>query len=260
MSAACSRLREEAADLAALGEDHPRRAAAVAHARGCPGCAGALREAERLHDLLGEAIAGPGAAGGSPEEPWARASAPGPAAVAERLAAELRRESRRRAWAGAAAAVAVAGLVLVAASHLESAPVNVAIAALVLAAALALALAARRGRGAAALVAVGVALVAALGSGRGALLSPSVGLHCLATEVAAGAVVVASVALALRGSATRLGRSAAATAAAGALAAAAALQLACPVVTELPHQLAFHLGGVAAVAAGVWAAFRRLAA
>ena len=256
MSATCSRLCEEAAELAALEEDHPRRAAAAAHARGCPGCAGALREADRLRDLLGVVIAGPG----SPEGAWARGLAPGPAAVAERLAAELRRESRRRAWAGVAAAGAVAGLVLVAARHRATTPANLLVAAFVLAAALALALAARRGRGAAALVAVGVALVAALGGGRGALLSPAIGFHCFATEAAAALVVVAAVALALRGSATRLGRSAAATAGAGALAAAAALQLACPVVTELPHQLAFHLGGVAAVVAGGWFAFRRLAA
>jgi hypothetical protein len=79
----CDRLRADAPGLAALRSDDPERVAAWSHASGCPGCASALREAERLQTLI---------AGCEP--------APLPVGATERVAraivAELRREARRR--------------------------------------------------------------------------------------------------------------------------------------------------------------------
>ncbi|HEY6003472.1 MAG TPA: hypothetical protein VIV57_11410, partial [Anaeromyxobacter sp.] len=80
----CERIREEAPGLAALPPDDPERAAAWSHAKGCPACTRALREAEGLQALLSEC------------EPPAL-----PQGALERTAraieAELRREARRRA-------------------------------------------------------------------------------------------------------------------------------------------------------------------
>ena len=48
----CEELRRDAAGLATLPPGDPEREAAYAHARGCAGCAAALREGERLVALL----------------------------------------------------------------------------------------------------------------------------------------------------------------------------------------------------------------
>jgi hypothetical protein len=96
--------------------------------------------------------------------------------------------------------------------------------------------------------AVLAATAAAAISGRAGPLAASLGVECLLTELASGAVVLGAAWLALRGGTTALGRSASAAAAAGALAGGAALQVACAAHAAAPHLLVFHVGGVVAAA------------
>jgi hypothetical protein len=120
--------------------------------------------------------------------------------------------------------------------------------------------ASRRSTLAVAIGAPSLLLATALAVGRAGALAGAVGVECLATEFAVGAVVVAATWLAIRRGTTVLGaRAAAAGAASGALAGAAALQLTCPAHDVLGHLLAFHVAGVA-LAAGVAAVCVRQAA
>lgn len=236
-------VREAAAGLAALPPDDPQRRAADAHAAGCAECARALREAERLQALLGEAAPEVGLV---PPEWMARA--------AESIVADLRREERRR-WTAGSAAILASLLVFVGLARQRSRDGADWILAVVLGCG-ALALAATATRRA--LVAVGGALAAAF-LGAGLLGGPGAlgaagGIDCVATEVAGAAAAVGATWLVLRAGATRpplLG--VAGLAAAGALAGDAALQLTCRAHASLPHLLLFHAGGVlvAAVAAAV---------
>ncbi len=249
MNAQCTRLREEAPALVALAPGHPQRSAAEAHARGCLGCAQALREATALHELLGEVQAGergPRDGSGPPDvvEPIATIGA------AALIARQLRGEGRRRAWAGSGAVAVVVALLLATARHPSRDAGDLALATLLAVGALLAAAFSRRWKTLAAGAAAALALAVAVASGHDAALAPLQGVECLLTELVAAGVVLGAVALTLRRSATRLGASAVATAAAGALAGAAALQLACPVTSGLPHQLVFHLGGVLVAAAG----------
>ena len=228
----CDRIRAEAPGLAALRSDHPERIAAAAHASGCPGCARALAEGERLQSLLAEA-----------------APAPLPAALLGRAHAairgELRREARRR-LVGSVAAVCAAVLVLVGLARARSPSMaDWALAAVLWATAAALAAAASRRPRLVMAVSVLAAAVAGTSSGGPGALVPSLGLECLATELASAAVVVGAAWLAVRGGTSSPARSAiAAAAAAGALAGDAALQVTCAAHTSVPHLLAFHVGGV----------------
>jgi hypothetical protein len=239
----CERIRAEAAGLSALPADDPERAAAWSHARGCPGCARALREAEGLQDLLSE---------------WE--PPPLPAGALERaslaIEEELRRESRRRALASAGAVCASFVAIAALARARSQSPLDRALAAALWAGAVVLAVAARRTSLLAVGAGVAAALAAAAVAGHGGPLAAYAGLECLATELASAAVVAGAAWLALRGGTTSPSRIAmAASAAAGALAADGALQLACPVRAAMPHLLAFHVGGVvlaAAVAALAW--------
>jgi hypothetical protein len=246
----CDRLRADAPGLAALRSDDPERVAAWSHANGCPGCASALREAERLQTLI---------AGCEP--------APLPVGATERAAraivAELRREARRRTL-GSIIAIGASVLLFVgfARSRSHSAE-DWAMTAVLGALAIALAAFARRRP----LLVVGVTVLAALAAGLASGQTPlagAPGVHCLATELASAAVVVGAVWLAVRGGTTSPARSAiAAAAAAGALAGDAALQVTCGAQGEVPHLLAFHVGGVllaAAAASLLWRAAQRVAA
>lgn len=224
-------VRADAPGLAALRPDDPARVAARAHASGCAECARALREAERLQALLARWEAAP-----MRPEALARAS--------RAIAAELRREARRRAL-GAIAAVCAAVLVFVALARSRSAATeDWARAGLLAGLAIALAAAATRRP----LLVAGVAVLAALAAGLaagGTPLAGAPGAHCLGTELASAALVIAAVWLALRGGSTSPARwTIGAAAAAGALAGDAALQLTCGAQAELPHLLAFHVGGV----------------
>ena len=95
----CDRLRADAPGLAALRADDPARVAAWSHANGCPGCASALREAERLQALIAGCEPAP-----LPVDAAGRAS--------RAIVAELRREARRRAL-GSIAAICASMLLFV---------------------------------------------------------------------------------------------------------------------------------------------------
>ena len=246
----CERLRAAAPGLAALRPDAPERVAAWAHASGCPGCAGALREGERLQALVG-AWEPPPLSTGALE----RASSA--------ILVELRREARRRVIASiAAVCVALALLVGLMRSRSSSAE-DWAWAAVLGAIAIALAAAARRWAPLVSGAAVLAAVTAAVAVGHSGPLAVGVGVHCLAIELASAAMVAGAAWLALRGGTTSPARSAvAAAAAAGALAGDAALQVACAARDSIPHLLAFHVGGVLLAVVGaslLWGVGRRVA-
>lgn len=240
---------DEAPGLAALHPRDPALLAAREHASGCAECARALREAERLHAVL---------------ERWQ--PAPLPAGALERVSvavlSELRREARRRTLA-AVAAVCGSALIFTGLARSRSAATGDWARAGVLAG-LAIALAAAAvGRP---LLVAGVAVVAALAAGLvsgEAPLAGVSGLHCLATELAAAGAVAGAAWLAVRRSSTPARPALSALAATGALAGDAALQVTCGAQSELPHLLAFHVGGVllaAAIAAAPWRARQRAVA
>lgn len=239
----CERLQADASGLAALPPDDPERVAAWSHAAACPGCARALREAERLQAVLGEWAPGP-----------LPAAALGRAAQA--IEAELRREARRRSVWSAGAAVAVAAGLLAVSRHRGGSALDWATAGVLAAAAMGLAALARRmpvvAMGGAAVVAIAAALIA---GGPGSV-DLGTGVECLVVELASAAAVAGAGWLALRGGTTTLTRSTlAAGAAAGALAGDAALQVTCGAHGFGPHLLAFHAGGVllaAAAASLLW--------
>ncbi len=240
----CERVRADAPGLAALAPGDAERLAAVAHAAVCPGCARALREAERLQAVLGE---------------WdpAPLSAAALNRAAQAIELELRREARRRSlWSAGAAAGFMAVLVAISRQRGGS-PLDWATAGALAVAALGLAALSSRSPlftvGAAAVAALAAALVA----GGPGPMDLRAGVECVGWELAAAAVVVGAGWLALRGGTTTLTRSTlAATAAAGALAGDAALQLACTAHEIGPHLLAFHAGGVVLAAAAAMLLWR----
>jgi hypothetical protein len=247
----CERVRADAAGLAALPPDDPERVAAWAHASGCPGCARALREAERLQALVAAIESPP-----LPVEALWRVSHP--------ILAELRQEARR--WTIASiAAVSVTLVVLAVLARDGARPAaDWAWAAVLGALAIALAAAARRSALLVITAAVLAAVTAAVAAGRPGPLAGAIGLLCLTTEIAAAATVVGAAWLAIRGGTTSPARSAiAAAAAAGGLAGDAALQVSCAAQDAIPHLLAFHVGGVLLAVVGaslLWGARRRVAA
>ncbi len=247
----CDRIRADAPGLAALHPHDPDRVAAMSHASGCAECARALREAERLQLLL------------SAWEP-----APLPAGALERasreIRAQLRRDARRR-LIGSISGVCGSVLVFVMFGRSRSRSVSDwAIAAVLWALAVILASTASRKPVLTTALAVAGAVAAAIISGTSGPLAVSLGLKCLATELASAAIVVGAVWLALRGGTTSPARSAiTVAAAAGALAGDAALQVTCAAHTAVPHVLAFHVGGVilaAAAASVVWRTPQRVGA
>jgi hypothetical protein len=241
----CERIRDEAAGIAALRPDDPERAAAEAHASGCPGCARALEEGERLQALLVEA-----APATLPEPALGRAY--------QEIRGELRREARLR-LAGSVGALSAAMLVLVAFARTRSpSSADWALAAVLWATAVVLAAAASRRPGVVVVLSVlAVVGIGAVSAGPGPLV-PSLGLECVATELGAAGAVVGAVWLALRGGSTRPARpTIAAAAATGALAGHAALQVTCAAHGSMAHLLAFHAGGVLLAAAGAGLLWRR---
>jgi hypothetical protein len=228
----CDELRAKAAGIASLPEGDEERQAYLAHARGCPGCAEALREGEKLMAALG------------------RSSLPAPSAGAlRRASAPILRELRPTSSWGlrAGAALAAAAVPVLFARHHDWE--GWAAAAIVLAAATALSATAglwKAGAWVALAASAGFALAAGGVPGfprAGAGLVPSVGLDCFGLEILGGALAAV---VALRGAARG---SVAAAAAAGALAAQAALHVACSAHLQAPHLWLFHVGGVAVAAA-----------
>ena len=241
----CDRLRADAAGIAALAEGDLERRTALAHAATCEGCARALREAERLQDMLGE---------WKPEPLSGAALARASAAIEE----ELRREGRRRSIVAAGAAAFLAAVLLGFARHPRGSTLDWALLGLVAVVALVSAVMASR-RPLPVIAAASAAAVAAalIGGGPGPL-DPEIGLHCLLTELLTGGLVTTAGWLALRGGSTALTRgAAAATAAAGALAGEAVLQVTCGSHGFGAHLLVFHGGGVLLAAVGAALLWRR---
>jgi len=238
-------IAKNAAGLAALAPDDPERRAAEGHARGCPACAAALKDGERLGALL-DAVPSP-----PPPSPEAlrRASAEIMTELASTavLSTTVPRARRRLHAAAVAAAVLAAWIVPVALSKNRPAlgPSHLTAVATALLAALASAAAFTWGGAALALlpVASGVfSLIAGAGGG----LHVATGLKCTLFELIVALLPLGVSVLALRRS-TQDGRSPlllAVHAAAGALAGHAALHFTCPVSTATPHLLVFHTGGV----------------
>jgi hypothetical protein len=246
---ACERLRAEAAGLAALPPDDPERAAAAAHAEGCPECARALRQAERLQAML-ETLE-PSAL---PVGALARA--------AQAIEDELIRERRRRSGWAALAAAAVTAVLAGVAHHRVGSGIDWGLAVALAVAGVALsAVSVRRPLAALGGAAVAAAAVVLLGGRQGGFetgLAFHAGLECLLTELASAGVVLWAGWMALRGGTTRPARAAvAAAAAAGALAGAAALQITCPAHTLGLHLLVYHAGGVVLAALAASALVRR---
>ena len=246
----CERCRAAAPGLAALRPDAPERVAAWAHASGCPGCAGALREGERLQALVGAGEPSPISAGALER-------------VSGAILVELRREARRRTIASIAAVCVAFAASVGLMRNRSSLAEDWAWAAGLGALAIVLAAAARRKASLVIAAAILAAATAAVAVGHSGPLAVGVGVHCLAIELASAAMVAGAAWLALRGGTTSPARSAvAAAAAAGALAGDAALQVACAAREAIPHLLAFHVGGVLLAAVGaslLWRPVKRLA-
>jgi hypothetical protein len=233
----CEELRANAAGIAALAADDPERQAFLEHARGCPGCREALREAERVFAALDRAALPP----------------PSPKALA-RASEPILRAMRSTPWSlRAAAALAAFAIPLLFSRHRDWEGWAAALLALGLATALSATAGAIRAGAWVALAASAGFAIAAGGipgfDGAGEGLVVHVGVECLGLELLGGALAAG---LVLR----REGRSAvslSAAAAAGALAAQAALHLVCAAHAEAPHLWVFHTGGVAAAALAGWA-------
>lgn len=156
----------------------------------------------------------------------------------------------RLALPGLVATLVVLGAIVAAGHDVSRAPADVVVMGALAAAALAVAALAVRLGARVAVVGVAAAALAALAAGRGGPLELAEGVECLAVELA-GAAAVATFAWsgARRAPPDVLRRVVAGGAVAGALAADAGLQLTCGGHLALAHLAAFHLAGVAAVAA-----------
>lgn len=242
----CDDLRRDAAGLAALDPGAPEREAAYAHARGCAGCAAALRQAERLVALIDALPPEP-----SPSEAVLRRAA---APVLEAL------PPVRPVLALPAVTAMAAAFAVVAARSASGAPRDWIAAVLLAAAAIGLAaLSSRHASAGVAGLAVGISIAGALAGGGAGSLAAHEGVRCAGVELAAAsATFIAALALS-RGEGERGWRLAAA-AAAGALAGQAALEVTCGARDSTAHLFVFHVGAVvlcAAIAAVVARAVRR---
>jgi hypothetical protein len=238
MSPDCARIQADAAGLAALPRGDAEREAAWRHAEGCAECRRALEQGDKLHALLGSVASPP------PPSPGILARAQG----------EIVRDLVRRALAlTTAAATVLAWTLLVAFSRRRGTDVTAWLVSLGAGlAAVVVALAAVRHAGGAMVVAAALSAGMVLIAGSDGPLEAAIGVHCLAAELVAAALVVGAVAALLlpRGAGVAAqGARLAAIAAAGALAAQAALYLGCRARTAAPHLWMFHAGGVLAAAA-----------
>ena len=240
---------EQAAGLVALPATDPERISVVALAEECEICSASITEGLEVLKLV-DALP-------SPEPPSAEALARTSAAVL----AELEKE---RATAPAAAPVRTDGLLVAAASILGwSAMIGFALwhhpdtlrwvvsASTMVVAAAGVVLAAAHGRTLILTSLLGSAALVAFAAG-GGTLDPTLGIKCLATELAGATFPsVATLWLALRRDRRlREPLSLAGVASAGAVVGQAALLLTCP-QHSVAHQLVFHIGGIAlAVVAG----------
>lgn len=235
----CEELRRDAAGVAALPAEDPLRVTARAHARGCATCAAALKEGERLFELLGAAPIPP-----PPMDVLRRVSA---SVLADRGPAPQVARGRWP-WIALATVVAWALVAMVARDRAHDAASWVAsVGVAVLAVVAGAAAHGRWGRPAAgAMALVSLSLVALAGAGGG--FFASIGVKCVALELLAAAAPLGTTAWLARSASPTPGTFIGA-AAAGALAGHAALHLTCPVRAATPHLLAFHTGGIVLAAA-----------
>jgi hypothetical protein len=233
----CEELRANAVGIAALAADDPERQAFLEHARGCAGCAEALREGERLFAALGRTTLPP----------------PSPEALARASAPILRSLRPTPWWLRAGAALAAFAIPVLFSRHSDWEGWAAALLALVLATALSATAGALRAGAWVALAASAGFAIAAGGipgfGGDGEGLVAQAGVHCFGLEMLGGALGAGLVIWRQGWGASSLP----AAAAAGALAAQAALHLTCSAHAEAPHLWVFHTGGVAAAALVAWA-------
>lgn len=230
----CRALRERAGLLAALREGDPERAAAIAHAAGCPGCAAALAEGDATIALLERA--------GAPE-PIEQARID---AVRAALAPAMHPPPSWAAAALIAPAAAAGGAIALffAADVLPFGPLWRDVGFVGGIAALSALFAVRRAPLSLGIsLAAGVALAQAQG-GAGPLWGDH-GARCLFAELLAASVPAAAAAWLLRDRPTV--PPLAAAAAAGALAGGAGLLVSCA-DRGVGHLFLFHAGGIALAA------------
>lgn len=250
MTPTCQQLAAQASELLDGRLDPGTLRAFQAHLASCDGCRAfvAQLEATRLalgrlpppevpaalrEDLLARFDA---LAAGAPAPAHAEASGPG--------------AGRLLPWIVAGAAAIVGALLVLASRHASQAPADLVVSAGLAAASLAVAATAHRFAARHAVLGAAAAGLAALAAGRGGAPEAGEGALCLAAELgAAGAVGLVAWSLARRSPGAPARRAFGAGALAGALMADAALQLTCGAHLALAHLAAFHLGGVAVVAA-----------
>lgn len=237
----CERLRPQAAGIAAMPEGDPERVEWLAHARGCPDCMRALREAEAVLQLLDEAAP----------------PAPAPSALARasrQIRSELAWLSRQPAVRAGAVLLGWLCLVFLAQGRARDGWMV----SLSLAAAAAILAAFVRD-----LPAAGAALSASaiyiLAQGRPGLGRGS-GLDCFLVEQVCAAFPLAAVFWLERKTGSPKPQALASAIVSGALGGEAALHLTCPARESSVHLWLFHFGGVlfAVAVALIWS--RRSAA
>jgi len=223
------------------------------HVRGCEGCRTYVRQLEvaaRTVALLPEPDISPGLNDALMAQFDSLAAAPGvgPAGVVRDRTPQTARVSP---WP-ALGTVTVLGLLLAFGRSRSGAPEDWILGSLLAVAAVALAALSGRMALGVVVAAVTAALAAALLGGGPGDLAADHGVICLSMEMLSALVVGGAAWFGVRGgSGAAVRRTVAGGAMAGALAADAVLQITCGAHGSMPHLLAFHLGGVALVAAVV---------
>lgn len=247
----CKQMSEMATDRAEGCLGAPEREAFDLHLAGCGGCQAYVRQLEVTRQSLSRL-----------PDPEVSPALHAALMAGFDAAAASRSPARLAPWPVLAVILSMRAL-LGLAQHRQDGAGDWVVAAGLAAVALVLAALAGRFRAALAVSAVGASIAAVAASGRGGGLELATGIHCLALELLAAAVVAGAAWFGVRGGgAGAVQRALAGGAVAGALAADAALQITCAAHGEVPHLLAFHVGGVllvAAAAASFLARIRRAA-
>ncbi|MFY3742513.1 anti-sigma factor family protein [Anaeromyxobacter sp. Red801] len=251
MTPTCRQIAEQASELLDGRLDAGTRRAIDAHLAGCNGCRAFVDQLEATRLAIGR-LPPPEVPVGMRDDLLARfdALAGGAPAHARVEASRGGGAVRLLPWTVAGGAAMVGGLLVLAARHASLAPTDLVVSAGLAAAALALAATAHRFAARHAALGTAAAGLAALAAGGGGGLDAGEGALCVAIELgAAAAVGLLAWALARRIPGVPARRALAGGALAGALVADAALQVTCGANLALAHLAAFHLGGVAVVAA-----------
>jgi hypothetical protein len=239
-------LRSRAALVAALPDDDPDRVEFLEHARTCAECTAALREGEKLQNLL---------AGARLPEPSSEALR----RAREPVLAEMR-PAARGWWLRGAAAMAAFVVPLLFSRHRDPEAWAAALVVLALATALAATAGALKAGALVALAAsAGFAFAAGGVPGFPSALAARLGAECFTIEMISAAMPLAAAAWIARRGQLRPGALAQA-AAAGALAGQAMLHIGCWAHGLPAHLWVFHVGGVLAAAVIGWLVESRLSA